>query len=120
MVGADVTVTLVAHDEAGNEGRSAPTEFKLPQRLFTKPVAKALIEQRRTLALDADSRDRVVIALDALSIEPEKFAISAPVYSACVPSTGISCRPRRTTTCASRQSPVVDGDAARRRKCLRR
>jgi uncharacterized protein (TIGR02302 family) len=78
--GADVTITLVAHDEAGNEGRSAPTEFKLPQRLFTKPVAKALIEQRRTLALDADSRDRVVIALDALSIEPEKFAISAPVY----------------------------------------
>jgi uncharacterized protein (TIGR02302 family) len=75
-----VTVTLVAHDEAGNEGRSAPVEFKLPQRLFTKPLAKALIEQRRILALDADARDRVTIALDALAIEPEKFEIGASVY----------------------------------------
>ncbi len=51
--GAKVTVTLVARDEAGNEGRSEPTEFQLPQRIFVKPVARALIEQRRILALDA-------------------------------------------------------------------
>jgi uncharacterized protein (TIGR02302 family) len=78
--GADVVVTLVAHDDAGNEGRSAPVEFKLPQRLFTKPLAKALIEQRRVLALDANARDRVTIALDALAIEPEKFEIGASIY----------------------------------------
>ncbi|MGZ3409784.1 MAG: TIGR02302 family protein [Xanthobacteraceae bacterium] len=78
--GADVVVTLVARDEAGNEGRSTGTEFRLPQRVFTKSLAKALIEQRRTLALDADARDRVVIALDALAIAPDKFAIEPPVY----------------------------------------
>jgi len=78
--GADVLITLVARDEAGNEGRSATTEFRLPQRVFTKPIAKALIEQRRVLALDADSRDRVAIALDGLTIAPELFAMEASVY----------------------------------------
>ena len=36
--GADVTMTLVAHDEAGNEGHSQPVALRLPQRLFVKPV----------------------------------------------------------------------------------
>ena len=40
-------MTLVAHDEANNEGKSEPREFALPQRVFVKPVARALIEQRR-------------------------------------------------------------------------
>jgi uncharacterized protein (TIGR02302 family) len=78
--GADVVVTLIARDEAGNEGRSAATEFRLPQRPFTKPLAKALIEQRRLLALDAEARDRVLIALDGLAMAPEKFAMETPVY----------------------------------------
>ncbi|MFL6837402.1 MAG: TIGR02302 family protein, partial [Bradyrhizobium sp.] len=51
--GADVTLTLTAKDEAGNEGRSEPFNMRLPERLFTKPLARALIEQRRILALDA-------------------------------------------------------------------
>ena len=78
--GADVLITLVARDEAGNEGRSATTEFRLPQRVFSKPMAKALIEQRRVLALDADARDRVAIALDGLTIAPETFAMESSVY----------------------------------------
>ncbi|MGB9365103.1 MAG: TIGR02302 family protein, partial [Xanthobacteraceae bacterium] len=71
--GADVVMTLTARDEAGNEGSSAPTEMKLPGRIFTKPLARALIEQRRLLALDVDAGPRVLQALDALSIAPEKF-----------------------------------------------
>jgi uncharacterized protein (TIGR02302 family) len=78
--GADVVITLVARDEAGNEGRSAATAFRLPQRAFSKPMAKALIEQRRILALDADARDRVAIALDGLTIAPEMFAMETSVY----------------------------------------
>src|SRR5947208_12471149 len=35
--GADVVLTLTARDEAGNEGSSAPTELKLPERIFHKP-----------------------------------------------------------------------------------
>ena len=71
--GADVTLTLTARDEAGNEGASTPTEFKLPQRVFVKPLARALIEQRRVLALDAEAKKNVLMALDALAIAPEQF-----------------------------------------------
>jgi uncharacterized protein (TIGR02302 family) len=78
--GADVNMTLVARDEAGNEGRSQPVELRLPQRMFVKPLAKALIEQRRVLALNADARDRVSIALDALAIAPERFTPETPVF----------------------------------------
>ncbi len=45
--GAEVTLTLTAHDEGGNDGASSPHEMRLPQRPFFKPLAKALIEQRR-------------------------------------------------------------------------
>ena len=32
--------------------------MRLPERLFTKPLARALIEQRRILALDANQNGR--------------------------------------------------------------
>ncbi|MES5481418.1 TIGR02302 family protein [Bradyrhizobium sp. INPA03-11B] len=71
--GADVTLTLTAKDEAGNEGKSEPFSMRLPERLFTKPLARALIEQRRILALDANQNGQVYAALDALMIAPEMF-----------------------------------------------
>jgi uncharacterized protein (TIGR02302 family) len=78
--GAEVTMTLIAHDEGGNEGKSEPFTFRLPERVFTKPLARALIEQRRNLALDARSRPLVTTALDALAIAPEKFTPDAGTY----------------------------------------
>ncbi len=78
--GADVTLTLTAKDEAGNEGRSEPFNMRLPERLFTKPLARALIEQRRILALDANQNAQVYAALDALMIAPELFTPEAGYY----------------------------------------
>jgi uncharacterized protein (TIGR02302 family) len=78
--GADVTLTLTAKDEAGNEGRSEPFNMKLPERLFTKPLARALIEQRRNLALDANQNAQVYTALEALMIAPELFTPEAGQY----------------------------------------
>jgi len=78
--GAKVAATLVARDEAGNEGRSRPAEFELPERIFVKPLARALIEQRRILALDANAKPLVLTALDALSLAPEKFTPEASIY----------------------------------------
>ena len=78
--GADVTLTLTAKDEAGNEGKSEPFNMRLPERLFTKPVARALIEQRRILALDANQNGQVQAALDALMIAPELFTPEAGQY----------------------------------------
>jgi uncharacterized protein (TIGR02302 family) len=71
--GAEVTLTLTAKDEGGNEGKSEPFNMRLPERLFTKPLARALIEQRRILALDANQNAQVYAALDALMIAPELF-----------------------------------------------
>ncbi len=78
--GAEVTMTLVAHDEGGNIGKSQPFAFRLPERLFTKPLARALVEQRRNLAMDANTRPLVITALDALALAPEKFDMDAGVY----------------------------------------
>jgi uncharacterized protein (TIGR02302 family) len=78
--GADVTLTLTAKDEAGNEGKSEPFNMRLPERLFTKPLARALIEQRRILALDANQNAQVYTALDALMIAPELFTPEAGHY----------------------------------------
>ncbi|HEY0223092.1 MAG TPA: TIGR02302 family protein [Pseudolabrys sp.] len=78
--GAEVMMTLTARDEAGNEGRSEPTELVLPQRIFVKPIARALIEQRRILALDAESKPLVLAALDALTIAPERFTPELNIY----------------------------------------
>ena len=78
--GADVTLTLTAKDEAGNEGKSEPFNMRLPERLFTKPLARALIEQRRILALDANKNSEVFTALDALMIAPEMFTPEAGQY----------------------------------------
>jgi uncharacterized protein (TIGR02302 family) len=78
--GADVTLTLTARDEAGNTGKSEPFNMRLPERLFSKPLARALIEQRRILALDARQTDKVSAALDALMIAPELFSVPAGHY----------------------------------------
>ncbi len=78
--GVDVEMTLVARDEAGNEGRSPVFEFRLPERPFSKPIARALVEQRRSLALDADTQASVLNALDALTLAPERFNMETNVY----------------------------------------
>jgi uncharacterized protein (TIGR02302 family) len=71
--GARVKLTLVARDEAEQEGRSRTIDFTLPQRPFTQPLARALVEQRRDLILDPDRRSRIQLALDSLLIAPERF-----------------------------------------------
>ncbi len=73
-------VTLVARDEAGQEGRSPTFDLTLPQRPFTKPLAKALVEQRRSIILDPDTRKPVQLALDALLIAPDRFTPEWGIY----------------------------------------
>lgn len=71
--GAKVRIKLRVKDEAGQEGWSEAIPFTLPQRPFTVPLAKALVEQRRNLVLAPDDSRRVQTALDALLIAPERF-----------------------------------------------
>ncbi len=71
--GAKVQLTLVATDDAKQEGKSAPVEFTLPARQFSNPLARAVVEQRATLALDANAAPNVADALDALTVAPDKI-----------------------------------------------
>jgi uncharacterized protein (TIGR02302 family) len=71
--GARVRLQLHAIDDAGNKAESEAREIMLPQRAFSHPLAKALVEQRRNLVMEPDDRGRVQIALDALLSEPERF-----------------------------------------------
>ncbi|MEK4032703.1 TIGR02302 family protein [Methylocystis sp. IM2] len=78
--GAAVAMRLVAKDAAGAEGVADPVEIVLPQRRFVKPLARALVEQRRILALDPEARANVRAALEALSLAPEAFETPAGVH----------------------------------------
>jgi len=69
--GRDVLLSLVAYDDADQEGRSAPTVVTLPARRFHNPLARAVVEQRGMLALDANAAGTVADALDALTFAPE-------------------------------------------------
>ena len=51
-------MTLVARDQAGQAGMSEPYEFVLPERNFTKPLAKAVVEQRKKLVRDPGSTEQ--------------------------------------------------------------
>lgn len=78
--GARVTLQLEARDDAGQTGYSEVIDFTLPQRPFNDPLARALVEQRRNLVLEPAHRHRVLGALDALMIAPERFAIPWGVW----------------------------------------
>lgn len=70
---------LEARDAAGQVGISRTITFLLPARVFTDPLARALIEQRQNLATsDAAGRKLVATALDAFAIAPEHFYADKP------------------------------------------
>ncbi|WCR55761.1 MAG: Methyl-accepting chemotaxis protein [Bartonella clarridgeiae] len=69
--GSEVKITLVAKDDAGQQGRSKTFIMTLPQRIFANPVARAVSEQCRLLALNASAREHVLDMLFALLLHPE-------------------------------------------------
>ena len=80
--GAEVKMTLIAEDEAGQQGRSAEKVFALPQRIFTKPLAKAIVEERRNLALDAHAAPQVASMLDIITdTHPDEFIKDKAIYT---------------------------------------
>ena len=78
--GSEVDLTLLARDQASQEGTSPAYRITLPQRRFGKPLARAIVEQRRNLALDAQNHAQVITAMDALMLAPELFNFKARNY----------------------------------------
>jgi uncharacterized protein (TIGR02302 family) len=66
-----VELTLTAKDAAGNATDSLKKVFRLPERLFVKPLARALIEQRKQLILEPESSGHVTQMLEALLTYPK-------------------------------------------------
>lgn len=69
--GGKITLTLVATDDAGHTATSETKTLVMPERPFSNPLARAVIEQRRMLALDADAKSRVLDLMDAITLRPE-------------------------------------------------
>jgi len=69
--GARVELTLKAADDAGQEAKSETKTFVLPERPFTNPLARAVIEQRRMIGLDANAKRDALDLMDAITLRPE-------------------------------------------------
>ena len=80
--GLPVVITLTAKDEAGHVGYSAPRGIILPERKFTKPLAKAVIDQRRSLVENPVDTTRVAGNLNALGISAEDDGTAPTIYLA--------------------------------------
>lgn len=78
--GLKVYMTLGARDQAEQVGESDVYAFVLPERTFTEPLAKAVIEQRRKLVREPEQIALVARALDALTIGNEKVIDDRTVY----------------------------------------
>ena len=78
--GLEVEMRLVARDALGQIGASAPITMTLPERKFYNPVARAIIEQRKKLARDPDSKDAVAEALRGIDAQPGAYDGNVAVF----------------------------------------
>ena len=85
--GTPVHLTLTATDATGQTGQAQPVDMILPARVFTNPVAKAIIEQRRQLTLAPD--ERLAVARRLLAIGNDAAAYNNdPVVTLALRITG--------------------------------
>ncbi|MEM8840820.1 MAG: TIGR02302 family protein [Pseudomonadota bacterium] len=69
--GSMVDLVLYAEDGAGQIGSTETISLRLPARYFSDPLAAALIEQRRDLALDFAQAARVLDVIQAITKRPQ-------------------------------------------------
>lgn len=69
--GSNIKLTLTATDDAGHTASSETKTLVMPERPFANPLARAVIEQRRLLALDTNAKPRVLDLMDAITLRPE-------------------------------------------------
>lgn len=77
--GLPVTLQLEARDGRGQTGTSGPLEIVLPERVFTHPLARAVIAQRKALVERPDRWALVAIRLQKLAGSREAAALGVTV-----------------------------------------
>lgn len=80
--GTPVQIELKAEDAIGQEGLSAPFLMVLPEREFTHPVARAIIEQRKRLTLDPAAREDIAEKLTDVAAAPQAYNEDKVVFLA--------------------------------------
>jgi uncharacterized protein (TIGR02302 family) len=68
--GFNVILNMTAEDAAGQQGKLEPVTFKMPERVFVKPLPRALIEQRKQLVLFPERSAHVSQLIDAVNLYP--------------------------------------------------
>ena len=75
--GLMVEMVLEAHDAADHATPSETRTFRLPERIFVKPLAQVLIEQRKQLIMDPDTAPDVSRTLNAVLAYPQDLIESS-------------------------------------------
>jgi uncharacterized protein (TIGR02302 family) len=76
--GLTVLANVIVRDGAGQEGETGGVSLTLPTRMFYNPVAKAVIEQRQTLAVAETDWRRAARSFDAMTLAPDIFYAEKP------------------------------------------
>ena len=82
--GLTMTGRLFVQDVSGQHGQSQAVDFVLPARVFRHPLARAIVDLRRRLALHPDARAETADELQALAGAP----LSQPAQG--LPASGVA------------------------------
>lgn len=74
FAGLPVRLRIIVTDGAGASATTQWVDTTLPMRTFYSPLSRAIIEQRRDLALEPKSWPRTAALLEGLTTAPELFA----------------------------------------------
>lgn len=80
--GLAVTMQPAAEDVAGQKGFGPAVTVTLPEREFTNPVARAIVEQRRVLATHPEQRRQVGERLDDIAGATDRYKGDMVVFLA--------------------------------------
>jgi uncharacterized protein (TIGR02302 family) len=80
--GLPVIIQLKTTDAIGQVGTSETVTMPLPERVFTHPVARAIIEQRKILVQDPDKRRDVGQSLARIAALPRLYGDDTVVFMA--------------------------------------
>ena len=78
--GEAVVADLAATDSAGHAVRSSDAPFTLPERHFRSPLARAVLDTRKRLALGRETRVEAADDLEALGGAPGQFANDSGLF----------------------------------------
>ncbi|MEW5729422.1 MAG: TIGR02302 family protein, partial [Pseudomonadota bacterium] len=80
--GLPVTIQPRAADALGQEAAGESVTTVLPERSFTHPTARILVEQRRAVTEDRDNAPDAAAVLDRIATEPAMFEDDLKVFLA--------------------------------------